>query len=267
MCHLSKVIDQHQHSRKERQHMAKKKTKSMTKKEEKAVKKPEPMGFDENERPDYLEEEDVSVPVDSGLAFPVIKLMQALSPELDEDDPKFIEDAETGDILITDGQDHVLVEGSEGIQFIPILVKKTWVEWIPRKQGGGYVDTYNSKAEMEANRNPDNDIAISIDYLVSTWDLDPEADEPSVVLLQFNSPTKMGPARVISKLSAKHQTLSGIQYRLKAKKAKNRANQVYYNFDVEPSSWVQEDMYDAIEGLKKANETLFLPPDTGTTEF
>lgn len=231
------------------------------------VEEVEAMGFDEEARPDFMEEEQVSVPVDSGMPFPVIKLMQALSPELDDDDPKYVEDAEQGDILVTDGSDHFLLDGAEGLTFIPILARKTWVEWIPRKQGGGFVESYSTRQEMEEHRTPGNDIVVSIDYLVTTMDLDPEAEEPSVVVLQFNSPTKMAPARVLSQYAQKHSTLAGITYLLTSVKAKNKKGDRYYNFAIKPVDWTEKLIYNSLKAIVDENSGLFLPAPKPVDEF
>jgi len=49
--------------------------------------------------PSYVKQSEQNVPApDSAMPFPVLKLLQQLSPELDKDDQKYLPDASAGDI-------------------------------------------------------------------------------------------------------------------------------------------------------------------------
>lgn len=206
--------------------------------------------------------------MDAGGLFPIVKLLQDLSPELDEDEEKYVDGASAGDIVVTDGTSYFLLD--DGLIFIPIAVRKQWTEWIPRKQGGGFVDSYSSKEDMEIGYTQGNDVQVTIDYLVVTQDISPpdenDFQQYVPVMLQFNSPTKLAIARNMADYIAKFQTMYGVAYRLTSNKKKNRAGQKYYNYAVEALGWVDENMYETLESLKEQFEEQFENPPAASND-
>jgi|SaaInlLV_10m_DNA_4_1040232.scaffolds.fasta_scaffold17001_2 hypothetical protein len=85
-------------------------------------------GFDEMDADDYI--------------VPYVKMMQPLSPEIDEDDPKFVETAGKGDLLNSlSGYNY-----GDKLKFIPIMFKKRRIYWKDRSDGGGIIcGSMNSK--------------------------------------------------------------------------------------------------------------------------
>lgn len=75
---------------------------------------------------------------------PTIKLMQGLSPYINKNHEKYVDGAENGDILVT-GVDH-LYEGS--ISLIVIGFSHNFVEWHPRKTGGGLIGAHPFNAKV-----------------------------------------------------------------------------------------------------------------------
>tara|TARA_R110002012_G_scaffold3552_2_gene16568 strand:+ start:5474 stop:6280 length:807 start_codon:yes stop_codon:yes gene_type:complete len=74
------------------------------------------------------------------LAIPFIRLLSQLSPQLNKQDGKYLENAEAGDFFNT-----VLNEsynGTEGISVVPCHYNRRYVEWKLRENGGGYVGSY-----------------------------------------------------------------------------------------------------------------------------
>ena len=209
--------------------------------------------------PSYIKKTDVYVPnTESVMPFPTLKLLQQLSPELDEDDTKYQKRAQAGMLLVTDGTSASLFDGDTGICFYPLVVRKVYSEWVPRAQGGGYVATYQSKEEADANFTPGNELNISIDYLV----LSPEVVNSGVMypfMISFNTPTKMAAARELQKFILSYKTMFGVMYRLTSKKQSNKAGQKFYNFVVTTEGWTEEKLYKELEATKKEKETQFLP--------
>jgi hypothetical protein len=212
------------------------------------------------DRPDYVEEQDVHAPVDSGNLLPVVKLMQALSPELDKADERYVEGAEVGDIVVVDGADKYVFGGEAGIRIIPIIVRKQWVEWVPRKMGGGFVAAYNTKEEMEAGVTKGNEVQVSIDYLCVTPEL--VEGELKPVVLQFNSATKLGVARSFAEMIKKFRTMIGVSYIVHSVRKTNRQRQVYYNFGIRHEGWVQKELYTTVQAIQAENQGFFLSLNT-----
>ncbi len=70
-------------------------------------------------------------------AMPFLRILQKLSPECDKDDPAFIEGAEAGFIIHT-----ITKELYETVNIVPLQYRDTYIEWIPRTKGGGFVAEY-----------------------------------------------------------------------------------------------------------------------------
>jgi hypothetical protein len=81
------------------------------------------------------------------LAIPFIVILQSGSPQLKRGEQK-IEGASEGDIFNTVTGE--FWNGSEGIYVVPCTYKKSYVEWTPREQGGGFVKQHDSE-EILAN--------------------------------------------------------------------------------------------------------------------
>ena len=81
------------------------------------------------------------------ISIPYLRILQQLSPQVDEDDPAYIEGAKPGMIVNTLTGD--LYEKGEGFLFVPCAYKVSYVEWVPRREGGGLVAEY-SVAQGEA---------------------------------------------------------------------------------------------------------------------
>lgn len=75
-------------------------------------------------------------------AIPFISILQALSPQLNKQEGKYIKGAEQGQIY--NNVTNEVVDGEEkGVLVVPVGFKFTIVEWKPRESGGGIVDVYD----------------------------------------------------------------------------------------------------------------------------
>ncbi len=72
--------------------------------------------------------------------IPIVRVLQAMSPEVDEDNPKYVEGSKAGSLYNISTKE--AFDGKEGIWVIPCAYHKKWVEFVPRDLGGGYVDEY-----------------------------------------------------------------------------------------------------------------------------
>jgi hypothetical protein len=78
---------------------------------------------------------------------PLIYILQDNSPQVKKKDPAYIEGAEAGAIWLRNAPNPI-VPGEEGIWFQPCYFSKEFVEWVPRKKGGGIVGRHQ---EMPKN--------------------------------------------------------------------------------------------------------------------
>ena len=71
------------------------------------------------------------------MQIPFIRIIQALSPQLQKDDPLYIKGAEQGDIFNTVSQQ--VYKADEGITVVPCFFEKKFLEFQLRSSGGGFV--------------------------------------------------------------------------------------------------------------------------------
>ena len=76
-------------------------------------------------------------------AIPFLQMLQALSPQLNKNDGKYIKGAEQGNIYNTVTGD--VTDGDEGLIVVPCYYNKKYLEWSPRESGGGLVNTHDSR--------------------------------------------------------------------------------------------------------------------------
>ena len=72
----------------------------------------------------------------SEMQIPFVRVLQALSPQLNKNKPEFIKGASAGDIFNTVTGE--VWPGEEGITVIPVYQETKYLEFVPRSQGGGY---------------------------------------------------------------------------------------------------------------------------------
>jgi hypothetical protein len=75
------------------------------------------------------------------MVIPFINVLQALSPEVEE-----VEGAKAG-MLFNKGTQE-LIPGDTGFLFLPVARQLAFVEWKPRKQGGGLIGRHNEDADI-----------------------------------------------------------------------------------------------------------------------
>jgi len=77
------------------------------------------------------------------LALPFLKVLGQLSPEVNKQDAKYVEGAESGMILNT--VTNTLYDGKKGIEVLPVFYKRQYIEWQERGEGkGAPVNIYNA---------------------------------------------------------------------------------------------------------------------------
>ncbi len=79
----------------------------------------------------------------SSYAMPFLRILQKLSPEVDKTENAFVKGADPGDIYHTISKDVF-----EEVNIIPLQYRDTYIEWIPRSKGGGFVQEYDALDQM-----------------------------------------------------------------------------------------------------------------------
>ena len=80
------------------------------------------------------------------LIIPRLKLVQALSPQVQKHDGAYIEGISVGDIFNTVSNE--FWSGEKGITVVPVAYKRVFLEWGPER-GGGLIATYDDPAILQ----------------------------------------------------------------------------------------------------------------------
>ena len=213
-----------------------------------------------SKRPDFLPTEDINIPVEESVRFPRLKLIQALSPEKTKGNEKYIPGLEEGNFIMQSETFTRNIDGEEGITVVPMAIRKRFVEYVPRTQGGGFVASYDTKEECDNHMTPGNDIQTTIEFLC----IEPDVEEPTPFTITFDTVTKLGVARKWAGFIGQYKTLNGVKYQITAKMQQNKQKQSYYNFAVQPIGWLDKAQHVAIEAMTHETEQLFLPAGTNS---
>jgi len=88
---------------------------------------------------DLLQDQGFELATSGSYAMPFLRILQKLSPECDKDETAYIKGAKPGMILHT-VQKTVHTE----VPLIPLKYKDTYIEWVTRANGGGFVQEYDA---------------------------------------------------------------------------------------------------------------------------
>ena len=78
------------------------------------------------------------------LTIPRLKILQALSPEVQKRDGKYVEGASAGDIINT--VTGALYGEDKTLTVLPVSYKRLFLEWQPRESGGGLVTSHDDQS-------------------------------------------------------------------------------------------------------------------------
>lgn len=78
------------------------------------------------------------------LAIPRIKIIQSGSDEKKKNNPKYVKEAEEGDLINT--LTNEVYNSEKGLLFVPAVKRIVYLEWKSREKGGGLVKNYGEDA-------------------------------------------------------------------------------------------------------------------------
>lgn len=191
------------------------------------------------------------------MSIPFIGILQSLSPEVTEGDPKYIEGAKVGQLI--NSVTLKLFDADKGVNIVPVLTQHLFVEWVPRASGGGFVARHELSSPVVAAarasgqdfnklKTPEGNELQETFYLYALLLDSPDAVEfDTPVVIAFTS-TKI---KVYKRIMTQLRTVKGNpplfahRLRVKSKAEKNKQGQPYRNFDVSPAcGTVAESMID-----------------------
>lgn len=187
-------------------------------------------------------------------ALPFINLLQALSPQVQRGDDQ-VEGAEPGHFYNTvTGQ---VFDGEEGLRVIPVGYRMVYNEWVPRNQGGGFVDSYGTQEEAIMNAEPENDIVDTANFYVMVQNPDTGMWEQAILSM---TSTKLRVSRKWNSMVAMRKfevdgekyslPIFGGVYRLRSVQETNDEG-TFFNLRVEPDGFTLEEGQDVYESAKE----------------
>lgn len=225
-----------------------------------AVVQPEPKGLITEDMAKLFAEDAGLGAEDMGredYAIPFLKILQGLSPELQRGEPKYIPGAEIGDLV--NSVTGELIKGDVGIQVVRVYFEKKYLEWRPRKAGGGLVNITDALDQARALKQPDvgnPDVDTEIIETAQIYCLAIEPAGPTPVVLAW-SKTKLKAARQWAALTAaqivngKQVPIPGVVYRLTTKSEKN-AKGTFAVPSIAFEGYTTQDLYLAAKKFREA---------------
>ena len=80
------------------------------------------------------------------LATPRIIIIQPGSPQIKKKAVKYLADASVGDLLFT--ATNTIIDGEEGVRFLPVYFDRNYIEWNLRENGGGFVAAHPKDTQL-----------------------------------------------------------------------------------------------------------------------
>lgn len=103
------------------------------------------------------------------LSIPFLRILAQLSPQVNKRDGAYVQGAEAGMIYNTVANE--VYDGEKGIAVVPCYYSRRYVEWKPREQGGGYVNSFSPEDPIVQTTHKDdrgNDILPNGNLLTNT---------------------------------------------------------------------------------------------------
>jgi hypothetical protein len=118
------------------------------------------------------------------IAIPRLSILQALSPQLNKAESVYIKGAEVGGLL--DNVNTKVMDGEVGVIVVPVSYRRAYIEWRPRKLGGGFIKDHGSDDSILEQCTKDEDSGMDVlpngNEIVTTGEyycifIDPETGE------------------------------------------------------------------------------------------
>jgi len=179
------------------------------------------------------------------LVIPRLSIIQAISPELDENDPAYIEGAKAGMLFNT-----LTRKLYTEILVVPIMYEKVYLIWRDRKKGGGFGGQYTTENEAGA--------AIGEMEDPDSWEA---TDTPTHLCLAVSDgkpfeiaiPMPKSKAKISRQLNSTIRLFGGPRfsrvYRVTGVDDKNNAGEKFKNFRIDFAGFPSKELFDVAEKL------------------
>ena len=196
------------------------------------------------------------------ISIPRVKLLQKMSPEIDEADSRYIDGAKAGHLV-----NSVTTELMDEVYVMNLFYEKGFTVFKKRDLGGGLFGSFASELEAREALNADGldaseyDITETATHTLLMLDEDGNVTMPA--LMDFAS-SKLKVSRAwntdIAMKCGQQVDRFGAIYRITSKVEKNRKGQSYHNLDFEFTAWANEAQHgEAIQNYDRMRASKGLP--------
>jgi hypothetical protein len=209
-------------------------------------------------------EDKISLPGEEGNNFPPsIKLLNALSPELQRGGEKHVPFAKAGDLVIegtlyqqNKEQENGKVNGEYSpITFVPLAVARLWKEW-KKGERGVLINTYSKEEDIVGHDPAVSEIDEVFDFMVT---ITSGQFKGRTALLSFYKPSKRYKYTkffrpMLEKLSREHKCeMSAFEFELSSEFINKGSfkDKPFYNYAIKFKGFTTKEDYLAIEQTKK----------------
>lgn len=226
------------------------------------VKASEVMVFDQQDKPDYIKDEQRGSENvgQEDIVIPRLEIIQALSPQVKPGDPKYIEAAKPGMLVNSVSQQ---LYGKEAI-VVPVVYVKQWLVWMKRKDKngkglpGGFFGAFNTPEEAKDRMEQEGGDANNIEVL--------DTPQHLCLLLDYNTgkteEVMISMPRTKAKISRQWNSLVRMAggdrfaraYRIGTAMEKNKNGEDYMNYTVAQLGFPSKAVYLKAEALYKMME-------------
>lgn len=226
------------------------------------VKTSEVMVFDQQDKPDYIKDEQRGSENvgQEDIIIPRLEIIQALSPQVKPGDAKYIEAAKPGMLVNSVSQQ---LYGKEAI-VVPVVYVKQWLVWMKRKDKngkglpGGFFGAFNTPEEAKDRMEQEGGDANNIEVL--------DTPQHLCLLLDYNTgkteEVMISMPRTKAKISRQWNSLVRMAggdrfaraYRIGTAMEKNKNGEDYMNYTVAQLGFPNKAVYLKAEALYKMME-------------
>ena len=192
------------------------------------------------------------------LNISMLRIIENNSPQRKKNKPQYMPEAEEGDIL-----DIALNILHKDFFFLPLKHVKRWVEWVPRKQGGGFVANHKTPIQTDGEfRLPNGNELTETSYFLG-WMLHGDGSKTFCIIPMEK--TRLRDARNFATLITSERDANGNRIPMGFRIFKittgprQRAQHEYYGWEIERTkgtiaSWATKNEHDLKGVAKEAEE-------------
>ena len=187
------------------------------------------------------------------LLVPRLTILQALSPEVDEDGAAYVPGARPGYLVNTLTKQ--MWSGKDGVLVVPVVFDKQHMVWREREEGGGLLGVYDTAEEAQARLAMEGGEAANVEYVETPQHICFVLNDDGSPIEEIAIPMPKSKYKISRRWNSLIRINGGDRfsraYRIRSVKDKGPKGE-FYNFEITNAGWASKDAYEAAEDLYEA---------------